>query len=221
MNFAKPKKIKRINKAKINLFKEQILFLNKKRGSSVKKIRRILKLSHSKNSIPSISHIKRVISTDKKANLKNNQKKNSKALSDDFVEFIKEITEERNGCISSIEIAFLIEKKFKKSVSSSVVRKYRFKAGFRYRRLRKSPILTDDQKLRRLLWCLKFKDTKFENFVFVDETTIRLSERPIYHLRYPCTYPKTMPCTSKHEGKINIWGGISHKGPTNFAKVKF
>ncbi|RNA33832.1 HEAT repeat-containing 5B-like isoform X1 [Brachionus plicatilis] len=89
--------------------------------------------------------------------------------------------------------------------------------GLSYRRLRKSPMLIDYQKLVRLIWCLKFQNFEFTNYIFVDETTIRLSERPIYHLRYPAKYPANIPSTSKYEGKLNIWAGISLKEATNFA----
>ncbi|RNA24864.1 hypothetical protein BpHYR1_040666 [Brachionus plicatilis] len=85
--------------------------------------------------------------------------------------------------------------------------------GLRYRRLRKSPILTDYQKL--------FQNFEFTNYIFVDETTIRLSERPIYHLKYPAKYPANIPSTSKYEGKLNIWAGISFKGATNFAASNY
>ena len=85
-----------------------------------------------------------------------------------------------------------------------------------YRRLRKSPYLTDYNKLIRLLWCLKHRNTDFSKYIFIDETTIRLWDLPLYHWRLPTSTPDTIPCTSKYRDKVNICGGISFKGATNF-----
>lgn len=86
--------------------------------------------------------------------------------------------------------------------------------------MRKSPNLTDSHKLERLVWCLKNKNTDFSRYIFVDETTIRVFDRPLYHVRYPTKYPKSLPCSSKFEAKLNIWGGISVQGATEFAVNK-
>jgi len=51
----------------------------------------------------------------------------------------------------------------------------------------------------------------------VDETTVRLFETPRYHWRYPTSRPTPIYETSKYRQKVNIWGGISYKGPTMFA----
>ncbi|CAF1083718.1 unnamed protein product [Brachionus calyciflorus] len=58
------------------------------------------------------------------------------------------------------------------------------------------------------------------DYIFVDETMIRIFEKPIYHLRLPTCFPKALPSTSKFACKLNIWGGISYKGPTEFAVFK-
>lgn len=81
--------------------------------------------------------------------------------------------------------------------------------------------MTEAQKLERFLWCLKHRGCDFNEYIFVDETMVRMSEKPIYHLRLPSQYPKAIPCTSKFASKLNIWGGISSKGPTEFAVNQF
>lgn len=48
---------------------------------------------------------------------------------------------------------------------------------------------------------------------------IRLWDLPLYHCRLPGTYPVALPCTTKYREKVNVCGGISFKGPTEF-KVK-
>ena len=89
------------------------------------------------------------------------------------------------------------------------------------RRLRKVPKLTDFQKFQRLIWCLRYKDMDFKDYVFVDETTLIVFEKPRYQLRLPSSRPEAVPCTSKWESKIHVWGGISFKGATDFAVIFF
>ncbi|RNA37155.1 hypothetical protein BpHYR1_026053, partial [Brachionus plicatilis] len=110
-------------------------------------------------------------------------------------------------------VRYCYEKLFLRNFTLPKTKYFKQFLGLRYRRLRKSPILIDYQKL--------FQNFEFTNYIFVDETTIRLSERPIYHLRYPAKYPANIPSTSKHEGKLNIWAGISFKGATNFAASNY
>ena len=89
--------------------------------------------------------------------------------------------------------------------------------GFRYRRLRKSPYLNEYNKMLRYLWCLNYQKADFSKYVFVDETMVRIGDAPLYHYRLPCEYPDSLPCSSKFRQKVNVWGGISYKGATEFA----
>ncbi|RNA18695.1 hypothetical protein BpHYR1_049464 [Brachionus plicatilis] len=43
-------------------------------------------------------------------------------------------------------------------------------------RLRKSPILSELDKLKRLIWGLRYINLDFENCIFVDETAVRIVE---------------------------------------------
>lgn len=72
-------------------------------------------------------------------------------------------------------------------------------------------------KLNRLNWCLTHENTDFSNYVFVDETSVRLWDLPKYHWRLKSTYPEAIPSTEKHRYKLNVWGGMSSKGLTRFA----
>lgn len=63
---------------------------------------------------------------------------------------------------------------------------------------------------------MNHKDEDFQNYLFVDETTVRLLEVPLYHIRKVGSQPDAIPATSKIRKKVNIWGGISYKGPTTF-----
>lgn len=76
--------------------------------------------------------------------------------------------------------------------------------GFKWRRKRNAPYLNDWHKLNRLIWCQNYRNNSFENHIFVDETTIRLFETPLYNWRYPSTYPHAFNNTSKFRQKLNI-----------------
>ncbi|RNA07925.1 hypothetical protein BpHYR1_011579, partial [Brachionus plicatilis] len=118
--------------------------LEKKKNLSAKKIRGVLKKSYSKNSLPSIKYIMKLMgSSGKKV-----QKKNHRALASSIVDYIYARTLKLNGLESSKKLRF------------------------RLRRLKKSPLLTEFQKLKRLIWCLQNQNNQFENYIFVDEVTI-------------------------------------------------
>jgi hypothetical protein len=86
-----------------------------------------------------------------------------------------------------------------------------------YRRTRGSPKLSVADKAARYQWCKNNQKNNFTDYLFADETTVRVLEVPLYHLRKKNSRPITIPHTSKSRLKVNIWGGISFKGPTPFA----
>ena len=71
-----------------------------------------------------------------------------------------------------------------------------------------------------MIWCLKYIYTDFSNYIFVDETTVRVNDIPYYHLRKPSKRPKALPTTLKYRAEINVWGGISYNRPTNFVVIR-
>lgn len=72
-------------------------------------------------------------------------------------------------------------------------------------------------KLERFNWCIDHQHIDFSNHVFVDETSVRLWDLPLYHWRLKTKYPKAIPVTEKNRNKLNVWGGMSSKGLTRFA----
>jgi hypothetical protein len=72
-------------------------------------------------------------------------------------------------------------------------------------------------KFKRLIWRLRYKGNDLRKYLFVDETTIRLWDPPLYHWRLLKAYPESIPTTDKYRKKENIWGGISFFGSTKFA----
>jgi hypothetical protein len=76
--------------------------------------------------------------------------------------------------------------------------------------------LTRKQKKDRLNWCLANIDNDFENWVFVDETSVWINEVPLYHHRHSDSHPDPAGFSSGLKVKINVWGAISSRGSSNF-----
>ena len=57
--------------------------------------------------------------------------------------------------------------------------------------------------------------------MFADESTIRLNEFPRKHLRLPSTYPIGIEGGDKYFYKLNLFGAISCRGPSQFYVKKF
>lgn len=92
--------------------------------------------------------------------------------------------------------------------------KFIYFSEFVYRRTRGAPYLTEFHKLQRYLWCRRHRNTNFYNYIFADETTVRLLDIPLYHSRKRASRPSACPSSAKIRAKINIWAGISYHGAT-------
>ena len=82
-----------------------------------------------------------------------------------------------------------------------------------------APCLSDMNKAERLMWCMRYIKRDFSDYLFVDETTVRFFEVPLYQSRKSSPVQNTpvgIPSTSKYRLKLNICGGISCSGPTQF-----
>ena len=221
--------------------KQQVLYLYRK-GYTVISIRNLLMSLSSRRKAPKINEIKLIIHYFFKKKQSNGQKRklglNKMTISSvkyikvkNLILFyykdlfiisqncnIKQSTELSNGLRNSTKLRKDIFDKFGIYVSSSLIRRYRRIMGFRWRRLRKAPYLTEAHKISRLIWCRQYKNADFSKYIFVDETMVRLNDKQLYHSRYPCSRPKAICITDKYDRKkVNVWGGISAKGATNFA----
>ena len=76
--------------------------------------------------------------------------------------------------------------------------------------------MSEFHKIQRYLWCRSHLNTDFKDYVFADETTVRILEIPLYHSRKKGERPDAHSSTSKIRMKVNVWGGISYEGPTPF-----
>ncbi len=91
-----------------------------------------------------------------------------------------------------------------------------FSIGYGYYRTKKGPNLKEHHMLERYIWCRNHCDYDFSKTLFVDETTIRVLDVPLYQVRKRDSQPRVIMNTLKLNLKVNIWGGISTKGPTPF-----
>ena len=96
-----------------------------------------------------------------------------------------------------------------------------FEKGFRFRRLRLKPKLTDKHKAEWLAWYLNNRNTDFSNYVFGDETTIRQNEFPRYQLRKRTSNPCGFEGGDKYFYKVNLFGLISKRGPNDFYVITY
>ncbi|CAF0789030.1 unnamed protein product [Brachionus calyciflorus] len=110
-------------------------------------------------------------------------------VNETVLNYIVESTIRNNGFNSSSDLKYEIYNVFGLNIDFSTIRYYRRKIGFKYRRTKKRPFLTHAQKNERLIWCLTHQNLTFDDFIFVDETAIKTLECPLYHLRFPRTYP--------------------------------
>ena len=70
--------------------------------------------------------------------------------------------------------------------------------------------------MQRLSWCLENENNDFANYLFVYETTIRIEELPLYQIRERGIPEAQTKVIDKERLKLNIWGGISKCGVTQF-----
>jgi len=71
----------------------------------------------------------------------------------------------------------------------------------------------------RLNWCLRNKDNPFLDlfYIFVDESKIELNYKKEKHIRRPKKHSACLIQNPKDRRiKLNIWGGISARGATDF-----
>ena len=88
--------------------------------------------------------------------------------------------------------------------------------GLVYRRTQVTPQLNDHHKLQRLAWCLANQNNDFLNYVFIDETLIRIEELPLYHITEKGVRTGITKVCKKERQNFNVWGGISFCGATEF-----
>ncbi|CAF1657717.1 unnamed protein product, partial [Adineta ricciae] len=116
----------------------------------------------------------------------------------------------RNSEITSKEIVAKLHTKKDLNVSRWTVRRQLRRLGYKNVLPRGTPMLTNEQKERRVQWALAHKDDDWNRAVFSDETSYQLFRNTICRWsKYANKETKPIP---KNRQKIMVWGAFSIKG---------
>ena len=139
-----------------------------------------------------------------------------------YLKFIfKRLNDKSNGYIHARELKLIIQKVLNIKISSSRIEFYRHKVnGTNFRRSRFQPkIFSQDEKDLRYAFALNLKDsiTKSDTFIdrliSIDESKLQTSRFNFYHNRLPSTYPSSAGIRPRSCKSLNVWAGITSKGP--------
>jgi hypothetical protein len=86
--------------------------------------------------------------------------------------------------------------------------------------MRRCPRLSEAQIVERLNWCLLHLNNDFDYFAFIDESKISDNHCKYYHIRKKSSRPDCI-ILSRTTFKLNIWGGISKRGATEFVVSEY
>ncbi|RNA26643.1 Transposable element Tcb2 transposase [Brachionus plicatilis] len=114
-----------------------------------------------------------------------------------YLRILNHYVDSSQGLITARELSNKIKNTFGVRISAS-----RVKMNYFWRRLRLKPELNEVQIRERFEYANLHLNESFENYIFVDETMIRLNSFPLYHMR---RIKIQIPI------KLNIWAGISTK----------
>ncbi|CAF1253034.1 unnamed protein product [Rotaria sordida] len=116
----------------------------------------------------------------------------------------------RNNEITAKEIVEKLRSTRNLNVSRWTVRRQLHRLGYKNVLPRGTPILTNEQKERRVQWALAHKDDDWTRTVFSDETSYQLFRNTIR--RWSKYAQEEKKRISKNKQKIMVWGAFSIKG---------
>ncbi|CAF1529926.1 unnamed protein product [Adineta steineri] len=134
---------------------------------------------------------------------------------------IKRLTKGKNRLNSHI-ITQRLNNSLPQYVSTRTVRRHLHKLGYRYVAKVKKPFLKKCHKVKRFLWCKRFKSYTIEDWhhvIFSDETTFYVLRRKNKVVVWRTDAEKLnsdciQQMTTGDGGKVGMWGGISGYGKT-------
>lgn len=100
-------------------------------------------------------------------------------------------------------------------VACETIRQAYMRSGYRARKPRKIPAVTEEQIRRRLQFCENFRNDNFENVFITDEACFQLGDNRLRIL----SRDRPTVQTSKFPTKIMVWGGISLRGATELSII--
>ena len=99
-------------------------------------------------------------------------------------------------------------------VSKSTVKRVRRELGWISKKTRYCALISDVNRLKHVEWCKERQrrnDLEFSDVIWTDKCTVQLeSHRKRYFHKEG--QPPRLTGKPKHPPKVNLWGGISHKG---------
>ncbi|XP_041427169.1 uncharacterized protein LOC121396371 [Xenopus laevis] len=124
---------------------------------------------------------------------------------------VEEITKE-NDETTARQIKVFLATKYQQHLSLSTIRRMRRKLGWRYGKVRYSPMIRDVNKEKRVIQAQQWLNSgeTFNDVIFTDETSVALERFARFAFnRKDHLSIKPRP---KHPVKVHVWGGISRKG---------
>jgi transposase len=116
----------------------------------------------------------------------------------------------RNNEITAEEIVEKLQSTKNLNVSRWTVRRELHRLGYKNALPRGTPMLTNEQKERRVQWALAHKNDDWSRTIFSDETSYQLFRNTIRRWsKYAQEEKKRIP---KNKQKIMVWGAFSIKG---------
>jgi transposase len=116
---------------------------------------------------------------------------------------------------STRRVSALLKERKNLDISRRLVGKIAKDAGLKPYKRRQKPLLSDDQRARRLAFAHKYRHENFRYWLFTDEKTFELFGHPKNNFVWEES-AAAVPGSPKvkHPPKVHVWGGISWYGKT-------
>ena len=143
--------------------------------------------------------------------------KTPKIFKEEHLRFIDK-TMASNPELTETQLAALIQDQFPSlKPSISTVKRARKELGWVSKKTRYCALISEVNCAKRVTWCEErkaLKDLEFGDVIWTDECTVQLEphRKRYFHKE---GQPPRLTGKPKHAPKVNIWGGISHKGATS------
>ena len=135
-------------------------------------------------------------------------------LTHEHLNFIDKSYEE-NDELTSVDLQKLILKNFGIEFSTAMIRIYQKKLGWTLSGPRYCQLIRVPNQIARYEFCQKLTEAndRLDDVIFTDESTIMLDKHGKIYFRKKGRLGKLKP-KPKHPYKVDVWAGISKRGPT-------
>ncbi len=117
---------------------------------------------------------------------------------------------------SAEEVAKVAHRKGSPLVSSRTIQRYLKSNGWFKLIPKLKPMLTEEHKRQRVIWCRQHQDTNWSRVFFSDESTFQFFSNKFAVWSKGKPKRKAKP---KYSPKLMVWGGISMRGTTNLSVI--